>query len=261
MTGTCLIGRGFVGEALQRQLQFDHVFSRRDIASLRWASASPHFKLLVIAAMPAAVYKANDEPVVDVHTLIDLLDVLRVVTADRVVLISTVNVYGVVQRAEVVSERTPAVPSDTYGKHRLMLEHACAALFADKLLTLRLPALFGKGLRKNFLFDLLTDNPLANTINDSALFQWFSVDRLPQLITDLDIGVYNVVTDPISAGALRSLFPESRQNIVAPSCPCYRLRTRHLDSGSFGDAWPELKAYIDVAKQWPAQYLHLPQTV
>jgi hypothetical protein len=64
-------------------------------------------------------------------------------------------------------ETTAAFQDDlAYGRNRRALEAFCADRFDDCLIV-RLPALFGPGLRKNFIFDLL--NPVPSMLRGDAM--------------------------------------------------------------------------------------------
>jgi hypothetical protein len=64
-----------------------------------------------------------------------------------------------------------------YGRHRRLLEIFCETQF-DNCLVVRLPALFGRGLRKNFMFDLM--NPVP-TMLPSARFETLIAQIAPKL--------------------------------------------------------------------------------
>ena len=75
----------------------------------------------------------------------------------QLVLISTVDVYACPQ---AVDENTPADVEalGAYGRNRARLEQLVREAFPDSLIV-RLPALLGKGLKKNFLYDFLHPAP------------------------------------------------------------------------------------------------------
>ena len=55
-------------------------------------------------------------------------------------------------------------------------------MFGDKLFIVRLPAVYGEGLKKNLLYDML-NNSLLKEINLGDTFQWYNVDNIK---TDID---------------------------------------------------------------------------
>ena len=63
-----------------------------------------------------------------------------------------------------------------YGANRFYLEQALADAF-DVIHIVRLPGLFGPGLKKNIIFDLLNDNMLEK-INPASVFQFYDLTRL-----------------------------------------------------------------------------------
>ncbi|MEG2769570.1 MAG: sugar nucleotide-binding protein, partial [Oscillospiraceae bacterium] len=77
--------------------------------------------------------------------------------------ISTADVYKTPQN---VDENTPIDENDlqTYGKNRYLLEKWVRENIENHLIV-RLPGLFGKGIKKNFLFDMLTVIPSMLTIS------------------------------------------------------------------------------------------------
>ena len=73
------------------------------------------------------------------------------------VLVSTIAVYADSRGCDETSP-LPAGELPAYGRNRLQLERWVREDFPDALIV-RLPALYGKGLKKNFLYDLHTITP------------------------------------------------------------------------------------------------------
>lgn len=145
---------GFVGATLARARPFDGLFHSRNIDEI----AGQAFDLVVCAGAPASMWAANQDPEADLASLGRLADRLSRVETDRLVLISTIAVFA--DPADRPTEHGARYETAAaYGKHRRALEERLCERFA-RCLVLRLPALFGPGLKKNFVFDLL--NPLPS---------------------------------------------------------------------------------------------------
>lgn len=229
-----LIGStGFVGGTLLRQTQFDDCYHSTDIDTIR----GRHFELLAISGAPAAKWLANREPEKDRQSIERLTDNLTHVTADRTVLISTVDVFP---RPVEVDEQTPIDPAESapYGKHRRLLELFVADRFPGAL-TLRLPALFGQGLKKNALFDLLHDNDVSKLVAESA-FQFYDMEHLWRDIgraLDAGLTLLNIATEPIAMGEIAQRVFGRRLVSPAGATPArYDFRSRYdrLWGGSGG---------------------------
>lgn len=164
MTAALIGHTGFVGGNLARQTEFDACYASRTIQDIR----GRFFDLLVICAVPAAMWLANNQPEQDRANIASLFDHLRTTRARRAVLISTIAVY-----ADPASRPNEASDQGyerrkAYGLHRREFEEMLASHFPS-LLSLRLPALFGPGLSKNFLFDLI--NPIPSFLNAASMAQ------------------------------------------------------------------------------------------
>lgn len=157
---TCLIGHtGFVGGALLRQARFDACFNSATIAAIEGRS----FGTLVCAAAPGSMLEANRAPERDAAQTNALIERLAKVRAERFVLISSIAVLA--DFAGGHDEGTQSFQQDlAYGRHRRALEIFVEDHFASSLIV-RLPALFGHGLRKNFLFDLM--NPVPSLLTEA----------------------------------------------------------------------------------------------
>ncbi|MBA4791887.1 MAG: NAD(P)-dependent oxidoreductase [Rhizobiales bacterium] len=157
-----LIGHsGFVGTNLKAAAAFDGLFNSRNIADLGGRS----FDLAVCAAAPATMWAANNHPAGDLAGIDALIAAICSARIGRLVLISTI---AVLDDAAAGYDETNArfEAAKAYGRNRRHLEVRLAARFPD-IHILRLPALFGPGLKKNFLFDLV--NPVPSFLKPDKL--------------------------------------------------------------------------------------------
>jgi hypothetical protein len=228
-----LVGHsGYVGSSLLRQRGFDRLFRSTDIETIRGQT----FDLVVCAGVPAQKWIADRDPDADLANIRRLADHLAGMTTDRLVLISTVDVYP---DSRGVDEATPidAVVATPYGRNRRWLETFVAERFARALIV-RLPGLVGPGLRKNALFDFRNDNNL-HLIDARGVYQFYPMVNLwADLKTALaaDLPLVNFAAEPLSVEeAARDGFGLDFANTVEGRTPAvYDLRTRH--AGLFGGA-------------------------
>jgi len=157
---SCLIGSsGFVGSALQRSQKFKYCYSRKNINN----SKGMIFDTVICAAAPGSMFYANKNPSQDKEFIDRLILNLTKLKARRLILVSTIAVLP--DFGSGYNELfKPVTPRDTYGKNRLRLENFCQNNFLNCLIV-RLPALFGEGLKKNFIFDIL--NPMPSMLTHS----------------------------------------------------------------------------------------------
>lgn len=157
-----LIGAtGFVGGALLRQMGFDARFHSRNVNEVE----GQRFGTLVCAAAPGSMLEANTAPERDRAAIQGLIEQLSRVDAKRFILVSSIAVLA--DFAGQDDETTENFQESlAYGRHRRELEAFVEDHFAQHLIV-RLPALFGKGLRKNFIFDLM--NPVPSMLNAEKL--------------------------------------------------------------------------------------------
>jgi hypothetical protein len=195
------------------------------------------FDLLICAGIGAVKWRANKEPAEDRASIDKLLDPLLTVQARRSILISTVDVYPVASGVDEDFD-CASVPNHAYGANRLYAEEQLRQHFQN-LSIVRLPGLFGSGLKKNVIFDLLHDNCL-NAINPDSVFQYYDMTGLSSdldLILKHDIPLINLVTEPIQTSRIRDTF-FAGSSIGASAAPAarYDIHTRHADVfGKVGD--------------------------
>ena len=152
---TALVGyTGFVGSVLANARAFDKVFNSKNIQDI----AGQKFDTIVCAGAPASMWNANQNPSGDRANLAKLASALIAAQADRIVLVSTIAVFDDIS-AGYTESSARYEQKRAYGWHRHELEVTLADHF-PRLHILRLPALFGRGLKKNFIFDLI--NPLPS---------------------------------------------------------------------------------------------------
>lgn len=221
-----LIGHtGFVGGTLDRSgRSFGARFNSRNIGEMRGG----RFGTVVCAGVSAVKWMANKEPEADRAGIRRLTEVLETVAADRFVLVSTTDVYP--NPAGVTEADMPAAEEgQPYGRHRLELERWVAGRFAAHAIV-RLPALFGTGLRKNIIFDLLTGNQV-DRISPNGVFQWYPMRRFA---ADLDavlgagLRLVNIAPEPVpTTRIVAELFPGARIGEASLPAARYDMRTRH----------------------------------
>ncbi|MDE2451194.1 MAG: NAD-dependent epimerase/dehydratase family protein [Gammaproteobacteria bacterium] len=226
MTSALIGHTGFVGGFLSGLERFDLLIHRANVDWLRRRSLDR----VVCAGLPAAKWIANREPNADRANMLLLCDTLRTVTAGSFVLISTIDVYPRIQDADEEFD-CGAAPNHPYGRHRLEFEQFVRERFPHALI-LRLPALFGPGLRKNVLFDLMTGNQLEK-VNPASSFQWYPLERLPEDIERAqrhELRLANLFTEPLATGAIvERCFPDVELGLGAQAQPAvhYDLQTRY----------------------------------
>jgi nucleoside-diphosphate-sugar epimerase len=255
MPEDALIGHtGFVGGALAASgWPFAARFNSSNIQEMR----GRRFGTVVCAGVSAVKWLANREPEADWRGIASLLDVLSTVRAERFVLVSTIDVYPVpldVTEADV----PPLGNGQPYGRHRLQIEHAVRERFACNHIV-RLPALFGDGLRKNALFDLLT-NHMTQQINPEGHFQWYPLRRFAddlRRIIAAELALVNIAVQPLRMGDIAArFFPSLEIGPAGGPGPRYNVRSLHaaLLGGAAGyhltgdQALEEIGHYVAVVR-------------
>lgn len=190
-----LIGyTGFVGSNLNEQYEFDTFYNSKNFAKM----AGRNFAELVCAGVAAEKWKANKNPTEDLERIQRLIKVLKNVKADRFVLISTIDVYPIAHGKDE-SFDCHKDENHAYGKNRLLFEDFCVEHF-PKCHVIRLPGLFGKGIKKNIIYDLLHGNMLEK-INPSSSFQYYYLKNLwsdIEIAINADLPLLNLFTEPIA---------------------------------------------------------------
>lgn len=165
---------GFVGTNLRAAHCFDGMFHSTDIEQAFGKKPD----LLIYAGVPAEMFLANKNPKRDLEIVEKAMEAILRIQAKQVVLISTIAVY---QTTDGVDER---IESDietlsSYGRNRFLLEKWVEEKTEHSLIV-RLPALYGISLKKNFIYDfihripsLLSKEKFSELVEKEAEIRYF----------------------------------------------------------------------------------------
>jgi len=220
-----LIGyTGFVGSNLAKDSQYNEFYNSKNILDI----CGKKFDKVVCAGVNAVKWWANQNPEQDKAQIDHLLSCLMTIKTDVFILISSVDVY---QEINGVNEDNIPNPDGlhAYGRHRLYVEEFIKAHFS-KYHIIRLPALYGPGLKKNVIFDLMNLNGL-DVININSSFQWYPVERLTgdiKVIEQAEIPLINLAVQPVVTKIIiDNNFPTVQVGSKAANEAHYDMRTKY----------------------------------
>ncbi len=186
-----LIGyTGFVGNILKKDVIGDF-YNSKNIKDIQFKN----YNNVYCAGVSATKWFANKNPDLDKTNIDNLFENIKTINCKKIILISTIGVYD----------------NEPYGKNRKELEIKLSKIFKEKLLIVRLPAVYGDGLKKNLLYDLL-NNSLLKDVNINDMYQWYNVNTLK---SDIDYfinegdSLIELFPEPITNKELLSLFNQS----------------------------------------------------
>lgn len=217
---------GFVGGNLVAARDFDVAVGSVGVNQL----AGRDFDVVVFSAAKAEKWRINQDPEADLAHIRALEAVLRSFTTRRLVLISTVDVYG---NPDGVDEATAVVTEGLhpYGLHRYHLEEFARTIH-EAVTVVRLPGLFGPGLKKNVVFDLFTDYRVE-ALNPGTLAQYYDLSRAAddiEIAIAADLPLVNFATEAVSTERVaREVFGRELPEWTGGAPIVYDMRTRHAD--------------------------------
>ena len=207
MGRTVLVGStGFVGGNLLASHAFDAACHSTDVAD----QFGKDNDLVVYAGVPAAMYLANRDPEADLSVMRAARENLRRLNAKQTVLVSSIAVYAD-SRGRTEADEPAGAGLAPYGANRLRLEQWVREDFENALIV-RLPALYGRGLKKNFLYDLHTVAP-AMLRPDKYRELAAKSDLVAAGYADGGNGFYKL-TGAVDAAALRAWFSQNDWNAL-----------------------------------------------
>ncbi len=189
---------GFVGGYLSSRYKNIRQYGRRNIQTLPQDDSD----FVIIAAAPAAKWIANTEPEKDLENIQILIKSLKCLEDKRTILISTIDVFPTGTEFSE-SEQLPSSHQEGYGTNRGYLEVELQKHIKN-LHIVRLPGLFGPGLKKNLIFDLINNRSVPE-IHSQSTFQFYDIRNLPgHLATclDLELRTVNLATEPVKVAEI-----------------------------------------------------------
>ena len=223
-SGDALIGyTGFVGSNILAQRPFDLLYNSKNIEEIK----NKNFNLVICAGAPGTKWIANKNPEADLASIQKLMDNLKTIKCNKFVLISTIDVYsqpliGYDEDSSIDDSQLTA-----YGQHRHLLENFAEDNF-DSLI-IRLPGIYGHGLKKNVIFDLLNNIPV--TVNPQSKLQFYWLNYIwadIQKALSNNLKVLNFAVEPIELKQIaKEVFGVSIEGNDNKPPAQYDMRTKH----------------------------------
>jgi sugar phosphate isomerase/epimerase len=196
---------GLVGSYLNKYYMFKYLYNSENINQ----ASNKTFDTIFISCIPAIKWLANKNPENDNKIIETIKNIFRTITANKVILISTIDIYNIINNRSNESTTIDNKNNNTYGKNRYLFENFIRKQF-ENVIIIRLPALFGSGLKKNIIYDLLNSNEIDKIYINSS-FQWYNLEWLKE---DIDICINNNIkecnlfTEPLPTSKIIELFPK-----------------------------------------------------
>lgn len=169
-----LIGyTGFVGSNIYASAgnEIDAVYNSKNIEQAYGTNPD----LLIYAGLRAEKYLANNAPETDMELIYQAEENIEKINPKKLVLISTIDVFkvpkGVDENSVIDTKNLHA-----YGYNRYQLELWVREKYPNALI-IRLPGLFGKNIKKNFIYDFINVIP--------SMLKQDKFDELSRKDTDL----------------------------------------------------------------------------
>lgn len=140
---------GFVGSNICDKEIFEGLYDSKNIEN----SYGTNPDLLVYSGVPAQKFIANQFPEKDFNVIEGAIKNIEKINPKKIILISTIDVYknpvNVNEDTEIITENL-----QPYGKNRYYLEQWVKNNYENYLIV-HLPGLYGKNIKKNFIYDLI----------------------------------------------------------------------------------------------------------
>ena len=184
---TAIVGyTGFVGQNLCLSYQFDAKYNSKNIIEAYGTEPD----LLIYAGIRAEMFTANHFPEQDLANIDEAIENIKKIKPKKLVLISTISVYSVFEG----DENTVLNDNDgtAYGRNRRYLEKWVENNVNDYLIV-RLPALYGAGIKKNFIYDMI--HYIPGLLKIAKYEELFNDSSLAHLYQDRGDGFYKCVAE------------------------------------------------------------------
>jgi len=195
MENNAIVGySGFVGLNLLQFYKFNYFYNSKNFKDAK----NKTFDTLFFCGIPAIKWKANKYPDEDNYIIEEIKNILNTITIKKIILISTIDVYENINNNLNEDYNINYNKNHTYGKNRFLFEEYIKERYNNYHI-IRLPALFGKGLKKNIIYDFINNNNV-NDIPINSSFQWYCLDWLKSdidIILENNIKICNLFTEPL----------------------------------------------------------------
>jgi hypothetical protein len=237
-----LVGNtGLIGTTLKDSIKFDLEYNSKNIHEINHPPLDED-NTLYLSCLPATKWLINQNPSADFDNIMDIIKTLEQREYKNIVLYSTIDVYN---NAPLGSNEDykPTFSSFDYGSNRYLFEVLVQTrLKFKKLLILRLPALFGRHIKKNILYDLINNNEIQS-IKYNSKYQWYNLNNL---VSDTEknlnnlintpeenkVSCINMFTEPLETSNILKLFnvEKSQVDTVSPLIE-YNFKTKLSNTG------------------------------
>jgi len=247
-----LIGfSGFVGSHLIGRIDDADYYNSKNIDSIKGKS----YNTIYCTGLYAEKWRINKDPESDTTSIRSLQTLLSTVSCKKFILISTIDVLDPsIPQSETPDEGGPVLYSThSYGRNRRQMEEWVLNQFPNTFI-LRLPALFGHGLKKNALYDLMHNNNI-NALRSHWQFQWYDVTWLFEDIERIQKGshrIVNCVTPTIPLHQIVSIFfPDTRISDKQDILVRYSFSSDSYIKRTQGDVLAAMSQYIGSSLRIP----------
>ncbi len=198
-----LIGHsGLIGSVLTAGIEVDRCYNSSNIEQIEHGE----FDTVYCAAPSGNRLLANQDPDWDTRNVQRLARSLRTVTADRFVLIGSVDAMY--------------APNSVYGGNRLALEHFAQTQF-ERCHVIRLCTLIHPRITKNLLYDI-KHRQYLDRVNGAMVRQYYPLSRLCADIgraIQHDVRTVNLVSEPVSDQEIMQKFCPDVATVNTPVRP------------------------------------------
>jgi len=237
-----LIGStGFVGSNLRSQIEISEYASSKNIYQYK----DVKFDLGYIAAGDARKWIANQSYTKDKEHIDILYKDISNIKIDTIIHFSTVDVYQ--NKFGYENPSINDISQEPYGNNRFYLEEKLRDICPNYYL-IRLPGLFGPGLKKNIIYDINVGKDISN-FNLNSSFQWFDLLDLKNIIDFVlnnNIRELNVCSEPLTVYELLDLkkIPKGACLTNNTNLVSYNIKSRYSKKFSGHDSYLYTKLEI-----------------
>lgn len=224
---------GFVGSNLMKSTSFNAVYHSTDIYKAYGSKPD----ILIYAGVTGTKFLANRNPKSDSKIIDSAIENIKKINAKKIVLISTIDVNESLD----IDESTESKISffGTYGQNRLFLENWVEQNCHDYHI-IRLPAIYGENLKKNFIHDLIFPVPPMLT-KEKYKQVIHSISEIEYMYEWQDDGMYHYINKIIGEKKLAMLFLENAFNALSFTNPNSTFQYYNL-----GWLWSDINKIIDL---------------